>query len=99
MKFCYLNIGKHKILLEPGKLLYEFHVDKYSSNYNTPIGEVVINKNNPNLWGILMKIPCDVLLKDKTGKEKSISNGGVIPIVDGLKIKFNPNTVGEILTN
>lgn len=98
-KFCYLNIGKHKILLEPGKLLYEFHVDKYSSNYNTPIGEVVINKNNPNLWGILMKIPCDVLLKDKTGKEKSISKGGVIPIVDGLKIKFNPNTVGEILTN
>ena len=98
-KFCYLNIGKHKILLEPDKLLYEFHIDKYSSNYNTSIGEVIINKNNPSLWGILMKIPCLVLLKDKTGKEKSISKGGVIPIVDGLKIKFNPNTVGEILTN
>lgn len=46
-----------------------------------------------------MNIPCNVLLKDKTGKEKSISKGGVIPIVDGLKIKFNPVAVGELLTN
>ena len=98
-KFCYLHIGKNKILLEPNKLLYEIHIDKCSSNYNRPIGKVVINKNNPSLWGILLDLPSNVLIKDKSGHEKEIDKNGVIPIINELKIKFNDTTIGQILTN
>ena len=98
-KFCYLHIGKNRILLEPNKLIYEIHIDKYSSNYNLPIGRVIVNKNNPSLWGIELRLNNDVLIKDKNGQEKTISKTGVIPIVSGLKIKFNDSAIGEILTN
>ena len=98
-RFCYLHIGKNKILLEPNKLLYEIHIDKCSSNYNRPIGKVVINKNNPSLWGILLDLPSNVLIKDKSGHEKEIDKNGVIPIINELKIKFNDTTIGQILTN
>ena len=98
-KFCYLTVGKNKVLLEPGKFLYEFHIDKYSSNYNTPIAKIVVNKNNPGLWGIKLALPADVLIKDKTGKEKVVAKDGVIPIINELKIKFNDTTIGQILTN
>ena len=94
-----MHIGKSKVLLEPNKYIYEIHIDKYSSNYNTPIGKVIVNKNNPSLWGIMLNIDHDVLIKDKEGKEKVIKGNGVIPIVNGLKIKFNDNTIGEIFTN
>ena len=98
-KFCYLHIGKNRVLLEPNKYLYEFHIDKCSSNYNTPIGKVIVNKNNPSLWGILLRLPYEVFIKDKNGNEKTIAKGGVIPIVNELKIKFNDNAVGQIFTN
>lgn len=98
-KFCYLQIGKNRILLEPDKCIYESHIDKYSSNYNTPIGKVIVNKNNPSLWGIKLRVNNDVLIKDKSGKEKTIDKEGVIPLISGLKIKFNDLAIGEILTN
>ena len=98
-RFCYLHIGKNRILLEPNKLLYEIHIDKYSSNYNLPIAKVVVNKNNPSLWGIALRLENEVFIKDKNGNEKTIAKDGVIPIVNGLKIKFNDTAIGEILTN
>ena len=98
-KFCYLHIGKNRILLEPNKLIYEIHIDKYSSNYNLPIGRVIVNKNNPSLWGIESRLNNDVLIKDKNGKEMTIASNAVIPIISGLKIKFNDNAIGEIMTN
>lgn len=98
-KFCYLQIGKNRIVLEPNKYIYESHIDKCSANYNTPIGKVVVNKNNPSLWGILLKLNNDVLIKDKNGKEMTVDKNGVIPIVSDLKIKFNDATIGQIFTN
>ena len=35
-------------------------------------------------------------IKDENGNEKTVAAGGVIPIVKGLKINFNENTIGEI---
>ena len=98
-RFTYLHLGKNKVLLEPNKLLYEIHIDKYSPNYNTPIGRVIVNKNNPGLWGIMLKLPNQVYIKDKSGHEKILPGDGVIPIINGLKIKFNDNAIGEVLTN
>jgi hypothetical protein len=91
-----LHIGKSRIVLLPGKKLYSHNLDKYSSSYNTEVGEVIQNKNNPALWGLRVKVGGDILIKDANGNEKTIAAGGVIPIVKGLKIKFNETTIGEI---
>lgn len=94
--FCILTIGKNRIILEPGKKLYSHHLDKYSSNYNDEVGEVICNKKNPSIWGLRVNAGGNIQVKDQSGNEKSITQGGVIPILKGLKIKFNESTIGEI---
>ena len=95
-EYCVLQVGKSRIALEPGKRFYSNHLDKYSSRYNDEVGSVIQNKSNPAIWGIRIATAGDILIKDSNGKEKTIFAGGVIPIVKGLKIKFNENTIGEI---
>ena len=95
-EYCVLQVGKNRVVLEPGKKLYSHHLDKYSSSYNEVVGEVIANKKNPALWGLRVKVGGDILIKDVSGNEKTIAAGGVIPIVKGLKIKFNETTIGEI---
>ena len=96
--FCYLEINRNKILLEPGKKIYLIHIDKYSSQYTTPIGVVIRNKNNPSLWGIKMTLDRDILIKDAADNEKTIPMNGVLPIVNNLKINFGDNVTGKITT-
>ena len=96
-KFCYLQIGKNKVLLEPNKYLYETHIDKCSSSYNTPVAKVITNKQNPSLWGIKLNLDREIKVKDKTGLEKTINKDGIIPIINGLTIMFNDTTTGQIL--
>ena len=94
--FTYLHVGKNMILLEPEKCLYEPHIDKYSSDYNKVIGVVVPSKTDPSLWGIKLSLEDDVQVKDIYGNERTIKSDGIIPIINGLKIKFNNTICGEI---
>ena len=71
-------------------------MDKYSSDYNTPVGLVVRNKNNPSLWGIKLNVPTDVQIKDEQGTIKDLKGDGVIPIVNNLKERFSDASIGEI---
>ena len=48
------------------------------------------------IWGIKLNLTEDVTIKDSQGNEKTIDKNGVIPIVSGLKIKFNETTFAEI---
>ena len=57
---------------------------------------MIANKKNPALWGLRVRVGSDTLIKDANGNERTVAAGGVIPIVKGLKIKFNENTIGEI---
>ena len=91
-----LRIGKNSVVLDLGKMLYECHIDKYSSEYDKSVGKVVANKNNPALWGIKLALDEDVAIKDSTGSVKQIAKDGVIPIVKNLTIKFKENIIGEI---
>ena len=91
-----LRIGKSSIVLDLGKMIYEPHLDKYSSAYGRAVGKVVANKNNPALWGIKLDLYEAVEVCDGLGNEKQIAKDGVIPIVKDLKIKFNENVIGEI---
>lgn len=93
---CNLIIGRNTVALDLGKKLYLNHINKYSSEYNTAIGKVVANKNNPAIWGIKLILDNDIMIKDAEGNEKIIQGNGVIPIVRNLKIKFKENTIGEI---
>lgn len=93
---CLLCVGKSVIVLELGKKIYLSHIDKYSSSYNTAVGIVVANKNNPSIWGIKLALDDKVEIKDVDGTVKTIEGNGVIPIVRNLKIKFNENMIGEI---
>lgn len=93
---CVLRVGKHKIVLEPGKKLYENHVDKFSSQYDKMVGAVITNKSNPSLWGVRLFLEQGVEIKDGVGNIKQVANDGVVPIVKDLKIKFYENIIGEI---
>ena len=98
-RFCYIQIGKRKIALEPGKRIYKFHLDKYSSNYNEVIGEVIVNKNNPALWGIRFNLTTDIKVKDAGGAIKTIQGNGVVPILNNLAVKFSDDCIAQIKTN
>lgn len=95
-RFCYLSVGKHSIALEPNKSIYEFHLDKYSSNYNDEVAKVIVNKNNPGIWGIKLNVKESVEICDLSGLRKIIAPNGVIPIVNNLKIDFNESTLAKI---
>jgi hypothetical protein len=97
--FCYIQIGKRRVALEPGKMIYKFHLDKYSSEYNKVVGMVIVNKNNPSLWGIKFKLENEIQVKDKDENVKEIDKNGVVPIVNNLKIKFSDECVAEIKIN
>ena len=98
-RYCILQVGKSKIALEPGKCLYKFHIDKYSSEYNKEVAIVITNKNNPSFWGIKLDLEKEVLIKDTKNNTKTVANNGVIPIVNNLKIKFEECVIGTINTN
>lgn len=93
---CVLRVGKHKIVLELGKKLYENHVDKYTSEYDKTVGVVIANKSNPSLWGVRLLLEQGVEIKDSVGNIKQIAKDGVVPIIKDLKIKFYENIIGEI---
>lgn len=95
-KLCTLKLGKHTIILEPGKSIFKNHIDKYSSEYNTILGTVITNKNNPSLWGIRINLEEDVKIVDSYNNEKIIKKDGVIPIIKKLTIYFDENTKGII---
>ena len=96
-RICCLHIGKSRIMLEPGKYVYATHLDKYSSDYNVPVAKVIVNKNNPSLWGIKLNLSDTVPVKDAMGTIKEIPGNGVIPIVNNLKIRFGDSAIAEII--
>ncbi len=94
--YCVLQINKQQVVLEPGKMIFANHLDKYSSNYNTSFARVCKNKKNQELWGIKLQLKNDVEVKDSTGNVKVIGCDKVIPIIENLKIKFSDDTIAQI---
>jgi hypothetical protein len=79
---------QYNIPLFPGKKLYACHIVKDSDDYRTVSGEVVMNKNNPSLWGIKNLSPETWRIKPPAGDEKQIAPGGAVPIGPGLVVNF-----------
>lgn len=91
-----LEIGRNKIVLEPDKKLYEPHIDKFSPHYETSVGIVVVNKNNPRLWGIRNLTQKTWTYRDGSGEQREAKPQEVIPIIRNLIIDFNFETTGHI---
>lgn len=98
-KFCIIQIGKNQITLEPEKELFKFHLDKYSGEYNQRIAKVIVNKNNPSLFGLKLNLDYNIQIKDQLGTTKEVLGDGIIPIVNNLKIKFSEELIAQIIIN
>jgi len=88
-----LKLGNYNIPLFPGVKLYACHTRAGNDDYSTVTGEVIMNKNNPSLWGI--KNLCDDSWYMEA-EEKKIDNGSVIPIATNMKVQFK-EIAGEII--
>lgn len=87
-----LQVGKYSVPLFPGKKLYACHTIDDSDDYNTVTGEVIMNKNNPGLWGI-KNLSLDMWeMITPGGERKAIDPGSVTPIGRGVSVTFKELT-------
>jgi len=91
-----LQVGKYSIPLFPGKKLYACHTIKDSDDYNTITGEIIMNKNNPALWGIKNLSQDKWEMITSSGEHKPIDSNSVIPIGAGIAVVFKHIT-GKIV--
>jgi DNA-binding helix-hairpin-helix protein with protein kinase domain len=83
-----LDLGKYKAPLFPGKKLYSCHTVDGSDDYDTVTGEVIMNKNNPSLWGIKNLSPDSWLMTPAEGEGKNIDAGAIVPVAPNVSIRF-----------
>jgi serine/threonine protein kinase len=88
----YLVLGNYKIPLFPNVKLYACHTRAYNDDYSTVTGEVVMNKNNPAIWGIKNLSGDSWFMTPENGEGKSIENNSVVPIALNLNIQFKEIT-------
>ena len=91
-----LQVGKYAVPLFPGKKLYACHTVNDSDDYNTVTGEIIMNKNNPSIWGIKNLSHDNWEMITPGGERKMIHNGAVVPIATEISIAFNAIT-GKIV--
>jgi DNA-binding helix-hairpin-helix protein with protein kinase domain len=90
-----LSVKIYSVPLFPGKKLYACHTVDANDDYTTVTGEVVMNKNNPSLWGIKNLSPDIWIMAAPGGEAKDVPPGGGIPIGAGVTINFK-GVSGEI---
>jgi hypothetical protein len=91
-----LELGKYHVPLFPDVKLYACHTRGGNDDYTAVTGEVIMNKNNPALWGIKNLSGDSWFIKPENGEGKNIENGSVIPIASNLNIQFKEIT-GKII--
>jgi serine/threonine protein kinase len=93
-----LVIPQERVPLFPGNKLYACHTVDSSDDYNTLTGEVVMNKNNPALWGIKNLSDFTWYMTIEQGGTKAIKKGEVVPVASNIQIQFSGIT-GKIDKN
>ena len=78
----------YEIALFPGQKIRACHILEKSDDFQKIEGEVIMNKNNPALWGI--KNLGDVVWTFIAGGEaKTVGKHSVLPIATDMEIHFN----------
>lgn len=93
---CMLSIDRRRIALDLGCEITEAHIDKYSPEYNKVVGRVIANPVRPSLWGIRLDGVGDIVIRDSAGAERIVTDGGVVPVVRELELKFQNNRTAII---
>jgi serine/threonine protein kinase len=91
-----LDVGKYRVPLFPGIKLYACHTADGNDDYSTVTGEVIMNKNDPSLWGIKNLSQDSWFMIPVTGDGKNIENNSVVPIATKLSVQFKGIT-GKIV--
>jgi hypothetical protein len=92
----FLKSGKEQIALMNGTKLYASST-KDNGSYYEITGEVIANKNNRDLLGI-RNLSKDVWFGfTRTGEQRNVEPGGVIPVLEGIKITFQGGSQAEII--
>jgi hypothetical protein len=89
-------LEKYNVPLFPGVKLFACHTRGNNDDYATITGEVIMNKNNPTLWGIKNLSGDSWFMTPENGEGKNIKNGSVIPIASNLSLQFK-ETSGKII--
>lgn len=84
----FLELPDCRVPLFPGEKLYACQISKDRDDYVTASGEVIMNKKNPSLWGIKNLSDKTWTFATKSGEQKSVANGSVVPIASDLEIGF-----------
>ena len=82
-----LTIGKQRIALYPNMKIYA-HQTSASNDIFTVTGEVAINKNNPNVWGLMNRTRDTWRAIYPNGKELEIKPNTGLPIYKGVEVHF-----------
>jgi DNA-binding helix-hairpin-helix protein with protein kinase domain len=84
-----LKTDRYGVPLFPGTNLYACHTSADAGDYSTITGEVIMNKNNPSLWGIRNLSKDSWLATPAQGEGQNIDPNGVVLIGSNLTIQFN----------
>ncbi len=91
-----LKLNKEQIVLLPGMKLYA-STTQDGGEYNKITGEIIPNKNNPNLLGI-RNLSTDIWVGfTRDGSQKNVESNQVIPVLKGIKITFQRGKQSEII--
>jgi DNA-binding helix-hairpin-helix protein with protein kinase domain len=92
-----LTINRHRVVMFPGQKTYSFHTRSHNDDYTTVTGEVIQNKNNPNLWGLRNLTSDNWMITLPDGSQKSIANNEVVPVFKDVQIVFAGGVRGEMV--
>lgn len=95
-KPCMLKAGRYLIPMVPEQKVYMCQVS-FENDYDKVVGEVVRNSKDPNLWGLRNLSGVQWTVTTSSGEVKNVDNGGVMPIIPGLKIRFTKDVTGELV--
>ena len=90
------NTVRYTVVLFPGKKLYGCHTDDDSEKFGDVRGEVVRNKDNPQIWGIKNYGQETWTTTDLDGTSKQVPNGKALVILKTKSIQFSSDCTATI---
>lgn len=90
-----LRVGLQRIVLYPSMKIYANQVSSSADVFLTA-GEVIVNKNNLNVWGISNQSADLWRVTLPNGQKLDIPRGKGFPIYKDIQIEFAPGKIGKI---
>ncbi len=76
-----------EVLLMPGKVLYQYHLDEYGTDYETTVGKIIPTVK-PGIIGLLNESSSTIRFSLE-GKYGECANTGRMPLLPGMTLEIN----------